>query len=43
MIYLHPARQGPAGVASPLDLLEGVSVEDARAAAEATRARAGPA
>jgi integrase len=41
MIVKLVARLGPAGVASPLDVLDGVSVEDARAAAEATRARAG--
>jgi integron integrase len=37
MIYTHVARKGPAGVTSPLDLLDGLSDEDLRAAAAATR------
>jgi integron integrase len=37
MIYTHIARQGPAGVASPLDLLGGYSAEDLRTAAAASR------
>jgi integron integrase len=38
MVYTHVARKGPAGVTSPLDLLGGVTDEDLRAAAEASRA-----
>src|ERR1700732_1493503 len=37
MIYTHLARQGPAGVTSPLDLLGEVSAADVQAALEATR------
>ena len=36
MIYTHVARKGPAGVTSPLDMLPQVSVEEIRAAVEAT-------
>jgi integrase len=42
MIYLHIARQGPAGVTSPLDLLGEVALADVQAAVEATRQLAGP-
>ena len=38
MIYLHVARKGVSGVASPLDLLEDTTMEDIEAAAEASRA-----
>jgi integrase len=41
MIYTHVARQGPAGVASPLDLLGEVAAE-VQTALEATRRLAGP-
>jgi integron integrase len=37
MIYTHVARQGPAGVTSPLDLLNDVTDEAVRAAVGATR------
>jgi integron integrase len=37
MIYTHVARQGPAGVTSPLDLLGEVSPADVQAAVDATR------
>jgi site-specific recombinase XerD len=37
MIYTHVARQGPAGVTSPLDLLGEVAPADVQAALEATR------
>jgi integrase len=37
MIYTHVARKGPAGVASPFDLLEGVTDDDLRSAAAAGR------
>jgi len=37
MVYTHVARKGPAGVTSPLDLLCGVTDDDLRAAAEASR------
>jgi integron integrase len=37
MIYTHIARQGPAGVTSPLDLLGEVAAADVQAALEATR------
>jgi integron integrase len=37
MIYTHIARQGPAGVTSPLDLLGEVAAADVQAAVEATR------
>src|SRR5262249_62196732 len=37
MIYTHVARKGPAGVASPLDLLNDWQREDADAAVAATR------
>ena len=36
-IYTHVARQGPAGVTSPLDLLNDVTDEAVRAAVGATR------
>ncbi len=36
MIYTHIARTGPAGVTSPLDLLNDLTAEDIRAAVEAT-------
>jgi hypothetical protein len=42
MVYTHIARQGPAGVPSPLDLLGEVAEADVRAALEATRRLAGP-
>jgi integron integrase len=42
MIYTHVARQGPAGIASPLDLLGPVAAADVQAAVEATRLLAGP-
>ncbi len=42
MIYTHVARQGPAGVTSPLDLLGEVASADVQAALEATRRLAGP-
>jgi hypothetical protein len=41
MIYTHIARQGPAGVTSPLDLLDGMSAADVQAAVEATHRFAG--
>ncbi len=41
MIYTHVARQGPAGVPSPLDLLGEVAAADVQAAMEATRRLAG--
>jgi integron integrase len=41
MIYTHVARKGPAGVTSPLDLLNEVSSDEVRAAVEATKALAG--
>lgn len=37
MIYTHVARQGVAGVASPLDLLEDLRPDDVQAALAATR------
>jgi hypothetical protein len=37
MIYTHVARQGPAGVTSPLDLLEQLNSEEVDAAVTATR------
>jgi integrase len=37
MIYTHVARKGPAGVASPLDLLNDWQGEDVDAAVAATR------
>lgn len=37
MIYTHVARKGPAGITSPLDLLDDVSPEALRQIAEATR------
>lgn len=40
MIYTHVARQGPAGVTSPLDLLDELRLEDVQAAVNATRALA---
>ena len=42
MIYTHLARQGPAGVTSPLDVLGEVAADDMRAALEATRLLAEP-
>jgi integrase len=39
MIYTHVARKGPAGVASPLDLLDGLNDADIQAAVGATRER----
>jgi integrase len=36
MIYTHVARKGPAGVASPLDLLNDVTDADVHAAVGAT-------
>jgi hypothetical protein len=41
MIYTHVARQGPAGVTSPLDLLGEVAPADVQATVEATRHLAG--
>jgi integron integrase len=41
MIYTHIARQGPAGVTSPLDLLGDVAAADVQAALDATRRLAG--
>jgi len=37
MIYTHVARKGPAGVTSPLDLLEELKPEEVAAAVAATR------
>jgi hypothetical protein len=37
MIYLHLARQGPAGTPSPLDLLGEVNPAEVEAAVDATR------
>ena len=37
MIYTHVARKGPAGVTSPLDLLEELKTEEVEAAVAATR------
>lgn len=37
MIYTHVARKGPAGVASPLDLLGDWSTEEVREALAATK------
>jgi integron integrase len=42
MVYLHLARRGPAGVASPLDVLGDVAAADVQAALDATRRLAGP-
>ena len=42
MIYTHVARKGPAGVTSPLDLLNDVNPDEVREAVAATRALAGP-
>jgi integrase len=42
MIYAHIARQGPAGVTSPLDLLGEVAAADVQAALEAMRQLAQP-
>jgi integron integrase len=47
MIYTHVARKGPAGVTSPLDLLDDLKPEEVEAAVTATRGlgeceRAGP-
>ena len=41
MVYTHLARQGPAGVTSPLNLLGDVAAADVQAALEATRRLAG--
>jgi integrase len=41
MIYTHVARQGPAGVPSPLDGLAEMTAADVQAALEATRRLAG--
>jgi integrase len=41
MVYTHIARQGPAGVTSPLDLLGEVAAADVQAALAATRRLAG--
>jgi integrase len=40
MIYTHVARNGVAGVTSPLDLLNDITDEDVRAAVVATCAQA---
>jgi hypothetical protein len=40
MIYTHVARQGAAGVCSPLDVLDGLSMADVEAATRATHALA---
>ena len=37
MIYTHVARKGPAGVTSPLDLLDDLQSEELAAAVTATR------
>jgi hypothetical protein len=37
MIYTHVARKGPAGVTSPLDLLDELKTEEVEAAVQATR------
>jgi site-specific recombinase XerD len=37
MIYTHVARRGVSGITSPLDLLNDATVEDIRAAVDATR------
>ncbi len=42
MKYTHVMRQGPSGIRSPLDLLDDLSLDDVRAALDATR-RLGPA
>ncbi len=41
MVYTHVARQGPAGVTSPLDLLGDLAPADVQAALDATRCLAG--
>lgn len=41
MIYTHIARKGPAGVASPLDVLDEIRDDDLQAAAAANRALGG--
>lgn len=41
MIYTHVARKGLAGVTSPLDLLDGLRMEDVEAAVAATRGMSG--
>jgi integron integrase len=41
MVYTHVARQGPAAITSPLDLLADVAAADLQAAVEATRHIAG--
>ena len=43
MICTHVARKGPAGVTSPLDLLNDVNAEEVREAVAATRAARGAA
>jgi hypothetical protein len=40
LLYTHVARQGPAGVTSPLDLLSDVTAEDILAAVAASEQRA---
>jgi hypothetical protein len=42
MVYTPIARQGPAGVPSPLGLLGEVAAADVQAALEATRRLDGP-
>ncbi len=37
MIYTHVARKGPAGVTSPLDVLDDLNADDVRQAVAATR------
>ncbi len=37
MIYTHVARKGPAGIASPLDLLDDLTDAEVQAAVGATR------
>src|SRR5262249_36281369 len=41
MMYTHVARKGPAGVTSPLDLLDDVRDDEVRAVVEATRGLGG--
>jgi hypothetical protein len=41
LIYTHVARNGPPGVASPLDLLNDVNADEMRAAVDATQALGG--
>jgi integron integrase len=42
MIYTHVARKGPAGVTSPLDLLDDVNADEVRAAVDSTRNLSAP-